>query len=485
MTTRTCRRLLAPVVILLLFVAACGGGGDDRAGSATSAPSAGTGPAPGATAPSTTALAVDPEQCPVKALETTSAPVDITFWHAMTERNEKTLQALADTYNSTQSKVRVKLAFQGTYNQTLDKYIAALRGGDLPSMVQMEETSMQIMLDSKSTVPIAACILADRYDTTDFAPQLFGQYTVGGQLVTMPFQLSNPVLFYNKAAFRRAGLDPEKPPTNLAELLAMARTIVSSGATPKAFSLQVQGWYPEQWTSMAGEALVDNDNGRTRRATKANLDGKAFGDAFAWIETMNKEGLIKNVGRDEKLTDALIAVALEEVAMTISTSAALGTIYDQLPLFPKIELGVAPLPGLDAGGVTVGGGSLYLMSKASDAQKAAVWDFMKFLSTPESQATWHAGTGYIPTRVSAASLPAVQALWGQRPGFKVAYDQLQGSKTPPGGGGPVIGDYVGFRNAIEAGIESILAGTPAAQAQKQAQAAATKAIQDYNKRIGG
>jgi sn-glycerol 3-phosphate transport system substrate-binding protein len=147
---------------------------------------------------------------------------------------------------------------------------------------------------------------------------------------------------------------------------------------------------------------------------------------------------------------------------------------------------VARLPG-PAGataGVTVGGGSLYMMSKSSDEQKAAVWDYMKFLSTAVSQATWHAGTGYIPTRVSAATLPSVQALWQQRPGFKVAYDQLQSAKTPPGGGGPVIGDYGGFRSAIEAGIESILGGTPAAQAQKQAQDAATKAIQDYNKRVG-
>jgi sn-glycerol 3-phosphate transport system substrate-binding protein len=109
---------------------------------------------------------------------------------------------------------------------------------------------------------------------------------------------------------------------------------------------------------------------------------------------------------------------------------------------------------------------------------------MKFLATPESQATWHVGTGYIPTSKAASQRPEVQALWADRPGFKVAYDQLAASGRPPGGGFPVIGDYVGFRNAIEAGVEAILNGTPAAQAQQQAQSDATKAIQDYNKRIG-
>ena len=75
-------------------------------------------------------------------------------------------------------------------------------------------------------------------------------------------------------------------------------------------------------------------------------------DVFQWIESMTKEGLVKYVGRDEKLTDALVAVATEDVAMTVSTSAALGTIYAQLPAFPKIELGVAPLPGPSGAGPT-------------------------------------------------------------------------------------------------------------------------------------
>ena len=85
-------------------------------------------------------------------------------------------------------------------------------------------------------------------------------------------------------------------------------------------------------------------------ATAAKLDGDAFGAVFRWIETMNTEGLVKNVGRDDRLTDALIAVAVEEVAMTVGTSAALGTIYDQFETSPRgVELvervaAVSPTP---------------------------------------------------------------------------------------------------------------------------------------------
>jgi sn-glycerol 3-phosphate transport system substrate-binding protein len=109
---------------------------------------------------------------------------------------------------------------------------------------------------------------------------------------------------------------------------------------------------------------------------------------------------------------------------------------------------------------------------------------MKFLNTPESQVTWHVSTGYIPTRISASKSADVQKFWTERPGFKVAYDQLASAKPAVGGGGPLIGDYFGFRTALEAALESVVADGDVAKAQTKAQADATKAITDYNKRIG-
>ena len=109
---------------------------------------------------------------------------------------------------------------------------------------------------------------------------------------------------------------------------------------------------------------------------------------------------------------------------------------------------------------------------------------MKFLNTPENQSFWHVSTGYIPTRISATKSAEVQKFWTERPGFKVAFDQLAASKLPVGGGGPLIGDYLGFRAALEASLESVVADGDVAKAQSKAQADATKAITDYNKRIG-
>ena len=156
---------LASLLAVALMAAACGGGDDT-----TSTPGAST---DGSTPTSVAAVsAVDSKLCPVKALETAKAPVEIVFWHAMAAANETALKALVAKYNASQTKVKVDLRYSGTYDETIQKYVAGVRGGELPSLVQTEETAMQTMMDSKSIVPIGACVLADSYDLSDFAPAL-------------------------------------------------------------------------------------------------------------------------------------------------------------------------------------------------------------------------------------------------------------------------------------------------------------------------
>ena len=345
---------------LLLVVAvvsiSCGGGNNKNASPTTTAATDTSLSSSTTAIPATTAPKVDPKLCPVKALDSAKGPVAIDFWHSMSVANEDALKNLTDKYNASQSKVKVTLKYQGTYDESLQKYVAGVRGGELPQLIQTEETAMQTMIDSKSIVPIGACVVADNYDLGDYSPALVGQYSAGGVLQTMPFQLSNPVLYYNKKAFRAAGLDPEKPPTTLNEIVDASRKIVATGkakgATDKGFALEIQAWYPEQFISKAGEAIVNNDNGRTARATAAKLDSKIFTDTLQWIATMNKEGLLLNAGRNPSGQNHFLAVANGDVAMTFGTSAALGTIYQFISQFPNVEIGLAPLPGPTGAGVT-------------------------------------------------------------------------------------------------------------------------------------
>jgi sn-glycerol 3-phosphate transport system substrate-binding protein len=462
------KKPIALVVALLLSVlAACGGGGggDDDGGSVGGS-----------------------SACPVNALDKVTAPVKITFWHAMGGTNGEVLTKLVKQYNASQKKVSVSLAFQGSYDEVSDKYVTALRGGDLPEVVQLEETRLQLMIDSKSIVPAQECVDAAKYDLSHHAPVVLKEWSVDGVLWPMPFNVSNPVLYFNSKAFEKAGLDPANPPTTFDGVVQAARTMVDKGVAKHGFAVELAPWYIEQWFSKANEPIVDNDNGRSGRATKALIDSPAGKEAFGFVKKLVDDGLALNVGRNASGQDHLVAVATGNAGMTIGTSAAIGGALDVLATgqFPDVALGVGPMPGPDSpdGGTVPGGAALYIVKKGrSPEQIAASWDFLRWLNEPEQQATWHAGTGYIPIREDATELPAVQQLWKERPQFKVAYDQVVSSRSALGG--PVIGAYKEFREAIVTAMERmILQGQSVDDSLAQAQKEATAAIESYNERVG-
>lgn len=479
MTSRsTLRRVLGTGLAAALVLVACGG--DDGGGGGSGGE--GDGQAAGPTS-------VESSLCPVEALESATGPVDVTFWHAMTAANEETLGELVDDYNSSQDRVRVDLVFSGNYDDTRDKYVTALRGGDLPDLVQLEETAIQLMIDSESAVPAQACVDAEGYDTSDFVPRVLAEFSVEDVLWPMPFNVSNPVLFYNRKAFENAGLDPDEAPTTLDEVMEVSQTIVDAGATEYGIALELSAWYVEQWLNMAGQTVVDNENGRAGRATAATLDNESTLAAMTWVKEMVESGLAVSVGRNPSGADHLLAVGAGQAAMTIGTSAALGSVYDVLAGgdFPNVEPGVAPFPALEAGGtggVAAGGAALWIVNRSPDAEQAGAWDFVKWLDEPEQQARWHVGTGYIPIRLSAAEMPEVTDVWSERPGFRVAFEQLNAEGEPPGGAGPVVGGYDELRESLQSAMERLIAGEEPQPVLTQAQSQADAAIEDYNQRTG-
>ena len=354
--TKTDHRLACALVAVLALLAACSGGGD------------GTGTAPTGTG-GPLQPRVDVSDCPVDALEQAEGPVTVTMWHPMSSRSGAALEELVTEFNETQDRVRVEAVFQGDYDDTFTKYVNTLRsGGDLPDVVMLNETTMQQMVDSESTVPIEACLLASGYDTTDFPGRLLDQYRVGDVLVTLPFQLSNPVLYFDGNDFVSAGLDPDDPPTTLDDLLEASRVLVDAGVAEDPLALEVDAWIFEQWVNKTGQPLVNHDNGRAARADEALLDTAATSEVLDFLAAMRDEGLVRNTGRgtDQAALAKFLAIGFGEASMTISSSANLGEIYDRLGRFPDVDIRVAPMPGPSGGGVAVGGGSLYLVNETDD-----------------------------------------------------------------------------------------------------------------------
>jgi sn-glycerol 3-phosphate transport system substrate-binding protein len=184
--------------------------------------------------------------------------------------------------------------------------------------------------------------------------------------------------------------------------------------------------------------------------------------------------------------DNLIGIGTKHHGMTFDTTAALGTILEVFASgqYKDVELGVAPMPGrTDEGGIVVGGAALYI-SATDPAKQAAAWDYMQYLTTPESQSKWSAATGYIPVRTSAVELPELKARWAEVPGFKVAYDQLVSSAHNTATDGAVIGDFEAVRDAVEdAENQMFLDKGDPSTALKGAADKATSAIEAYNDRL--
>ena len=194
--------------------------------------------------------AVNSTSCPLTALKKASKPVEITMWHSMPRANEETLQKLTDAFNSSQSDVKVKLVNQIDYEQTFNKYKAGLSSGDLPDIVQLQETDQQQMIDTQTVLPASVCAKADKYSFSDFLPRVISYFTVQGTQYAMPFNTSGPVLYYNKKAFTAAGLDPNKPPTTLDEVRADGREAQGRTVSSAPLGLKTEPGYFEHWRAL-------------------------------------------------------------------------------------------------------------------------------------------------------------------------------------------------------------------------------------------
>jgi len=417
------------------------------------------------------------------AAAASSKPVQITLWHSMTSANLTTITNLTNQFNGSQSDVHVSLVNQNSYTDTLTAYTAALSGGTLPHVVQMQTTELQFMIDSQSIVPIQHAVEADHYDLSDFIPSTVNFFKVKGVLYAIPFNISSNVLYYDKKAFEAAGLDPNSPPKSLDDLRSAAEKIVSSGTEKYGMSLKVTDSDFELQMALAGADLVNDDNGRSGRAAAVSFDDKTGKAIFEWWGGMLSDKLAQPTSNTSY--DNLLAIGNRIAPMSWETSAALGTILTVLNTYPQVTLGVGSLPSPTSpeGGVFAGGAGMYIVAKSTPEQQDAAWQYLKFLNEPAQQAAWAVGTGYIPIRKSATDLPSVTDAWSNVPGYRVAYEQILASPTNPATAGAVIGPFSQVSSAINDAITSLASGTRPDTALSDAASACDQAISSYNSRV--
>ena len=428
--------------------------------------------------------------CSPKALAASKGPVTINFWESMPRANGEEMVKLTNQFNASQKKVHVNLVVQTTYQETFQKYRSALSNGQTPDIAMLTDTDTQAAIDTQSFIPAQTCMSAAGFKTGDLLPRALAYWKVNKTQWAMPFGVSGPVLYYNKKAFTAAGLDPNKPPATLSQLVSTAKTLKDK--TGAGMGMVLDPWHLLTWMATGNQTAVNNNNGRTARANKATFNSSAGLAVFNALAQMKKDGSVQtNSVQGAGRYDNLLGAGSGKFSMTIDTSAAQGTIQQLLATgqYPNVDVGVAPMPKVfttsSKGGIEPGGNGLWISKRSTPAKQAAAWQYEAFLLSSGTQAAWSAGTGYIPLRTSAAKSSTIQALWAKDPGFSVAYTQLTKGTQDYATAGAVIGPFEDVNGAIANAEASIFVKNVAPKTALNAAVAASNGIiAAYNKRLG-
>ncbi|RME77264.1 MAG: ABC transporter substrate-binding protein [Chloroflexi bacterium] len=423
-------------------------------------------------------------EAPQEAIPDDAVVID--FWHAFGGGRKLLIERMVADFNYTHPKIYVRVENKGSYRDTLNAAILAAQQGNPPHIVQIFEIGSQLALDSGIFVPIEDLVIGPEFQPDDYIEGVANYYNIGGKFNSMPWNSSNPILYYNKDIFRAAGLDPEKPPQTFEEMLSMCETIVSSGAAKNCVSWPLHSWFFEQWMANMGAELANNGNGRDARATEVYLTGDAAKTIVSWWKEMYDKGYYAYSGKLEDWDGADAIFVSGQAAMEItSTSDVVNRQNDAAA--NGFELGTSYLPypaSSERQGVVVGGASLWLTGGHPDEEMQAAKDFVIWFTNTENSIRWHKATGYFPIRKSAVQVLEIENWFERNPAYRAAFDQLLNTKPTRATQGALIGAFPEVRTIIEQAVEKVLADQASVDdALAEAKAQADKAIEEYNKSV--
>lgn len=380
----------------------------------------------------------------------------IKFWHAMGGDLGKFIDTLASDFEEQADGIKLEATQKGSYRETLNATTTAVQSGNPPAVAQIFEIGTQLALDSGAFTPVEDIIPSDSINYDNYLDSVLNYYRIDGKLNSMPFNSSNAIFYYNKDAFEEAGLDPEDPPTTFQGVTDAANTLTEAGVVDKGTTWPNHSWFVEQWFAEQDQVLVDNENGRTGRATQSHFESDASMNVFEWWTDLYQQ--------DQYLNPGIEAWGEAQQAFLTQKTGILG--YSTSSIAPMkegasdngFELGTMqlPVPEGQRKGVVIGGASLWVPSGLSEAKQEAAGEFLVWLSEPEQQKRWHKNTGYFPVREEAISQLESEGFYEENPNFTTAIDQLRATEDSPATRGALMGPFTKVRTIVEEGYVSMI-----------------------------
>ena len=392
------------------------------------------------------------------------AQTEIQWWHSMTAVNGEVVNDLAKNFNATQNKYKIVPTFKGNYTESFTAAVAAFRAGNAPHILQVFEVGTATMMASKGvTVPVGK-VMKDsgvKFDPKAYVSAVAGYYTApNGEMLSFPFNSSTTVFYYNKDAFKAAGIDTSKAPGTWPEVALAAAKLKASGHKCP-LSIAWQGWTQlESFSAWHNVEFATKGNGMQGMDARMKVNSPLHVRHIDNLANMAKQGLFVYKGRANVPEASFISG--ECAMMTTSTG-----FYGNVEKNAKFAWGLAPLPHYpDVPGApqntVIGGASLWVMAGKKADEYRGIAQFFDYLSKPEIQAATHQRTGYLPITTAAFQLTEKSGFYQKNPGTDVGVNQMI-RKTTDKSRGIRLGNYVQIRTIEDEELEQVWAGKKSAK----------------------
>jgi sn-glycerol 3-phosphate transport system substrate-binding protein len=409
------------------------------------------------------------------------AQTQIQWWHAMSGPLGDWVNDLAKDFNASQKDYVVVPTYKGTYGESFTAAMAAYRAGNAPDILQVYEVGTATMMAAKGAVkPVGEVMTMGgaKFDPKVYIPAVAGYYTApNGQMLSFPFNSSTTIFYYNKDAFKAAGIDPNTPPKTWPEVTLAAAKLKASGHKCPFTTSWISWTQLESFSTWHNVLFATQNNGFGGPSARLAFDSPLHLRHFENLANMAKQGLFVYKGRDNK---ADVTFPSGECAMMTGSSG----LYARVSKEAKFAYGISTLPYYpDVQGAPqntiIGGASLWVMNGKKPENYKGVAAFFKYLSRPDVQSASHKRTGYLPITMAAFELTEKSGFYKQNPGTDVAVTQMI-RKTTDKSRGIRLGNFNQIRTIIDEETEQIWTGKKSA---KEALEAAIKRGNDQLERF--
>ena len=395
---------------------------------------------------------------------TSSAQTEIQWWHSMTAVNGEVVNDLAKNFNASQKNYKIVPTFKGNYEESFTAAVAAFRAGNAPHILQVFEVGTATMMASKGvTVPVGKVMKdsGEKFDPTAYVSAVAGYYTApNGEMLSFPFNSSTTVFYFNKDAFKAAGIDTNKAPATWAEVALAAAKLKASGHKCP-LTIAWQGWTQlESFSAWHNVEFATKANGLQGMDARMKVNSPLHVRHIENLANMSKQGLFVYKGRANVPEASFIS---GECAMTTTSTGFYGNVAKNA----KFNFGMGPLPYYqDVPGApqntVIGGASLWVMAGKKADEYKGIAQFFNYLSSTEVQAATHQRTGYLPITTAAFQLTEKSGFYEKNPGTDVGVNQMI-RKVTDKSRGIRLGNYVQIRGIEDEELEQVWSGKKTAK----------------------